>query len=57
MPTLIEIDPSVKAIISTGYTDDPVISEFDEYGFKGCITKPYRLEELVETIRDVIGEQ
>ena len=51
---LIEIDPEVKAIVSSGYSNDPVMAHFEEYGFKGVITKPYRINELGEILQKVI---
>lgn len=38
---LMEIDPEVKAIVSSGYSDDPVLANFQEYGFKGMMPKPF----------------
>jgi PAS domain S-box-containing protein len=49
------LDPAIKAIISSGYTDDPAFSRYREYGFKGVITKPYKIEELKELLREVAG--
>jgi len=43
---LIEIDPDVKGIVSTGYTFDNVIWNYQEYGFCGALTKPFDPEEL-----------
>jgi CheY-like chemotaxis protein len=43
---LLEFDPQVRAIASSGYSSDPVMSDFQAYGFKGIIAKPYTLEEL-----------
>lgn len=43
---LLEIDPHVKAIVSSGYSNDPIMSNCLEYGFKGMITKPYTIEGL-----------
>jgi hypothetical protein len=34
------------AIVSSGYSNDPVMSAFREYGFKGVAAKPYRIEDL-----------
>jgi two-component system cell cycle sensor histidine kinase/response regulator CckA len=51
---LLEIDPNVKAIVSSGYSEDPVMSEFKQYGFKGILEKPYRIEELSKTLSKVI---
>jgi len=45
---LLEIDPEVKAIISSGYVDAPIMKNFREYGFVDAIAKPYRIEELEE---------
>ncbi len=39
-------DPEVKAVASSGYTDDPVMKDFKSYGFVNAIAKPYTLEEL-----------
>jgi PAS domain S-box-containing protein len=45
-----EIDPSVKAIVSSGYSNDPVMSDYRNHGFLGCIAKPYRIEELSDLV-------
>ena len=37
----LELDPHVKAIVSSGYSDDPVMSHFEEHGFCGAVAKPY----------------
>jgi PAS domain S-box-containing protein len=47
---LLEIDPHVRAVISSGYSDDPAIQNFSLYGFAGAITKPYTLEDLTSVI-------
>ncbi|NWJ98396.1 MAG: response regulator [Chloroflexi bacterium] len=41
-----ELDPQVKAIVSSGYSNDPVMANYTEYGFLGVLPKPYTLEEL-----------
>jgi len=48
------IDPDVKAIVSSGYSNDPIMAEFKEYGFRGVIIKPYRIEGFSRTLREVI---
>ena len=48
---LLAIDPHVKAIVSSGYADDPVMANYAEYGFKGAAAKPYTQKEL----REVLG--
>ncbi|HEX2967064.1 MAG TPA: ATP-binding protein [Syntrophorhabdaceae bacterium] len=52
---LLELDASVRAIASTGYSMDPVIRDFRQYGFQGVIEKPYGMEELSRLIDEVIA--
>jgi len=47
---LFKKDPEAKAIVSSGYANDPVLNNFREYGFKGAIKKPYNIKELSEVI-------
>ncbi len=51
---LMEIDPDVKAIVSSGYSDDPVMGEFKKYGFRGVVAKPYDIGELIEILNKVM---
>ncbi len=54
---LLKIDPRVKAIVSSGYSGDPVLSEFEKYGFKGRVTKPFSIAALSETLYQVLNPQ
>jgi CheY-like chemotaxis protein len=51
---LLEINPQVKAIVSSGYSNDPIMADYKQYGFSGVISKPYKIEELSQTLRKVI---
>lgn len=51
---LVEIDPGVKAIVSSGYSDDPIMSKYTEYGFVGMVGKPYKVKELSDQLLSVI---
>ncbi len=53
---LIRIDPQVKAIVSSGYSDDATMSDYKKHHFKGVMVKPYRIEELSKTVHRVIGK-
>jgi PAS domain S-box-containing protein len=52
---LIEIDPTVNAIVSSGYATDATMSRYQDFGFRGVIAKPYEASELGRTVRDVIN--
>ncbi len=54
---LLEIDPDVAAIVSSGYSDDPIMADFSKYGFSGILAKPYEMYELDETLQKVIMEK
>jgi len=51
---LISVDPHVRALIASGYTDDPIMDNFMEYGFRGAVNKPYKMEELGEALNRLI---
>lgn len=52
---LLEIDPNVKAIVSSGYSNDPIMADFKKYGFCDVIAKPYEVRELSRTLNKVIN--
>ncbi len=51
---LLAIDPHLKAIVSSGYSDDPIMANFRTFGFQGVISKPYRIMELSKILSEVI---
>ncbi len=52
-----EMDPEVKAIVSSGYSHDPIMADFRNYGFSGVIPKPYSFEKLGSTVRSLISSK
>ena len=54
---LLEIDPEVKAIVSSGYSHDPVISDYSQFGFVDYLTKPYHLNDLKNLINRVLTKK
>jgi len=52
---ILDIDPDAKGIVCSGYSNDPIMSSYRKYGFRGVIQKPYGLKQLSDTIRDVIS--
>ena len=51
---LIEIDPTVNAIVSSGYATDATMSCYQAFGFRGVLAKPYEIDELGKIVHDVI---
>ncbi|MGM0556972.1 MAG: hybrid sensor histidine kinase/response regulator [Myxococcota bacterium] len=54
---LLEKAPAARVVASTGYTDDPVLANWAEYGFVGIAPKPYTLEQLAQVVRDALPPQ
>ena len=54
MRQLLQRDPDAIAIVSSGYSNDPVMARYDEYGFKGVIQKPYTVKELADALHSVL---
>jgi len=44
------IDPQVKAIVSSGYSNDPIMSQYKENGFVGVIPKPYTTNQVAKVL-------
>jgi CheY-like chemotaxis protein len=51
---LLTIDPQVRAIVVSGYSNDPVLANYQEYGFKGRVAKPFNLVDLSVVLNSVI---
>lgn len=50
-----KLNPGVKAIITSGYTNDPVLQNYEDYGFSEVIYKPFGLYDLDRTLNKVLG--
>lgn len=51
-----EKDSQVKAIVSSGYADDPIMADFSKYGFIGVVSKPYKIDNLRTVLEKVTSE-
>lgn len=51
---LVEYDPKVKAVVSSGYSNDPIMMDFSKYGFSGRLTKPYRINDMKALLEGII---
>jgi PAS domain S-box-containing protein len=56
IPELLKIDPKVKAVVSSGYSNDPIMANYGDYGFFGVIPKPYTKDQLSELLNNIFRE-
>ncbi len=47
------IDPGVRAIATSGYSNNPVMTDYREHGFLGALEKPYRIEDLLAMLKSI----
>jgi len=52
---MLEIDPQAKVIVSSGYSTDPVLHKYKEFGFAGVIRKPFKIDEFTQVMAKTIG--
>jgi two-component system cell cycle sensor histidine kinase/response regulator CckA len=52
---ILSIDPDAKVLVSSGYSNDPIMANYKAYGFSGAVAKPYELKELMKLVDQVLG--
>jgi CheY-like chemotaxis protein len=50
-----QFDKDIILIVSSGYSNDPVMSRYRDYGFDGVLMKPYKIERVSETMRSLLN--
>jgi CheY-like chemotaxis protein len=55
MRQLRALDPRVRAIVCSGYSDEPVVADFRQYGFRGVVTKPFTLDDLLAALEGAVA--
>ncbi len=51
---LLALDPGAKAIVSSGYSNDPIMAEYRRHGFAAVLVKPYNIKEMCEALRKTL---
>jgi CheY-like chemotaxis protein len=51
------INPSVKAVVSSGYTNDPAVLDFAGHGFAGKLAKPYKINDMKAVLEQLISKK
>ncbi len=54
---ILKINPEAKVIVASGYSNDPVMADFRQYGFSGVMVKPFSLDDFSEALQKILGEQ
>ncbi len=54
---LLLLNGNIKAIVSSGYSNDPIMANYRDYGFSGVIAKPYRIDELAGVVGEVLQKK
>jgi nitrogen-specific signal transduction histidine kinase/CheY-like chemotaxis protein len=54
---LLRIDPDVKAIVSSGYSTDPIMANYRDYGFSAVLVKPYRPQDLSKVLQELLRDK
>jgi len=56
MKVLKDIDPEIKGVVISGYSQDPVMSNPEEYGFAAALQKPFNITRLTHVLSMIIGD-
>ena len=54
---ILSLDPDASVIVSSGYSNDPVIADYRRYGFRAAVCKPYRIQELSTILHEVMADR
>jgi len=52
---LLAIDPAARVLVSSGYSEDPIMAAPRSYGFRAGLVKPYRPDELAAKLSEVLA--
>jgi CheY-like chemotaxis protein len=51
---VLQEDPAAKVVVASGYSTDPVLANYRDYGFSAAIAKPFQVKELSEIIKNLL---
>ncbi|MFA6093098.1 MAG: ATP-binding protein [Elusimicrobiota bacterium] len=54
IPLLKELDPELNAVVSSGYSEEPVLADYERYGFRASLSKPYEAQELLAVVSSLV---
>jgi CheY-like chemotaxis protein len=53
---LLRIEPNIVAVVASGYSDDQVMTDYEAYGLKAAIAKPYTIAELAKVLLTILNK-
>jgi CheY-like chemotaxis protein len=53
---LLALDPQARAIVTTGYADDIIMTDYAAYGFRGCLAKPFQIKDLTRVLEEILKD-
>ena len=51
------IAPEIRAVVSSGYANDPIMAQYRDYGFAAMVSKPYKIQELSRVLYEVLRQE
>ncbi len=54
---LAAMDPKVRAIVSSGYSADDILSHYRDHGFQDVLSKPYQIEVLSRVLHGLLDRK
>jgi len=54
---LLAIDPDARAIVASGYANDPVMAKYRDYGFVGMLSKPFDMKNIIKAVKEAAAYQ
>lgn len=54
---ILSFDPKARLIVSSGYCNDPVMAEYEKYGFIAAVSKPYTAEKIIKTLENLDSDE
>ncbi|MDD3814242.1 MAG: PAS domain S-box protein [Desulfocapsaceae bacterium] len=52
---ILALDPAAKVIVSSGYSNDPIMANCRQYGFLAAVAKPFQMEDIVKALQQLLS--
>ncbi|OQX09740.1 MAG: hypothetical protein BWK76_21790 [Desulfobulbaceae bacterium A2] len=52
---MLALDPAARVVVSSGYSNDPIMADYRQYGFVAAVAKPFQMQEFLGVIRQVLA--